>query len=306
MLRQHTRSTSTTIEIPRIVQEVESVKTPRIGTGRETCATHLAAHYRDGLRYKVAPRVGVDPEANHLLDFQKAVDVHLPDKAQQLEDCLALQLPAAVQMHLVPCQSLDSDGIQYHLNLAHVDGEEVDVSNAEASLLCNLACRPLLIGVHRVIRPRVQSDHVVHWLRGFHVPGIVQGHEAPVGHPRADPWACEVSPPADQVDLVDSKLTASSDVLHREGAMTNNCDVLPLELMIVYLVEHRIANVPTEYVLTLVGLHSGKSEVAREHADAGGVELGLLAFLCVGHELAVAQPARLHIFCNQLVALYPQ
>mmetsp|Transcript_34321 Transcript_34321/g.103422 ORF Transcript_34321/g.103422 Transcript_34321/m.103422 type:complete len:516 (+) Transcript_34321:744-2291(+) len=216
-----------------------------------------------------------------------------------------MQLPPASQVHLVPGQPLNSKRIYYHLALPHVHCEEVDVTNAEARLLRDLAHGPLLVGLHRVEGPGVELDEVVHGLRGQHVARVLQGVEAPVRHPGGHARAREVPPAADEVDLRHAELAAGTDVLHSKGAVADDGHILALQSVVVDLVEHCVTDVSAEDVFTLVRLLPGQREVAREHADAAAVKLGLVGLLLLirCHELAVLQPAGRHHFSDELIPL---
>eukprot|EP00411_Alexandrium_monilatum_P000371 CAMPEP_0175183490 /NCGR_PEP_ID=MMETSP0093-20121207/880_1 /TAXON_ID=311494 /ORGANISM="Alexandrium monilatum, Strain CCMP3105" /LENGTH=130 /DNA_ID=CAMNT_0016476137 /DNA_START=387 /DNA_END=779 /DNA_ORIENTATION=- len=130
---------------------MNALKAPCVSAWREARTAHLTAHDGDGLGHDVAPRVAVHPEADHLLDPEEAVVVHLPDQAEQLQQRLAGQLPPRGQVHLVPGEPLDSQRVLDQLALARVERQEVDVSDAEPCLLRDLAGRPLLVRGHRVV-----------------------------------------------------------------------------------------------------------------------------------------------------------
>mmetsp|Transcript_131317 Transcript_131317/g.366066 ORF Transcript_131317/g.366066 Transcript_131317/m.366066 type:complete len:238 (+) Transcript_131317:264-977(+) len=180
---QHTRGDGSRTEVRGEVDEVQALQGPCVGPGRQASSPHLAAHDGNRLCNDVAPWVGIGPEAHHLLDLEEAVVVHLADQPKELEDCLALQLPATAQVHLVFGQPLHTEGIDYELALSHVDRKEVDVANAEARLLSDLTRRPLLVCLHGVVRPGVEVDELVHRLHDLHEPGVVQRVQASVRHP---------------------------------------------------------------------------------------------------------------------------
>mmetsp|Transcript_72910 Transcript_72910/g.213629 ORF Transcript_72910/g.213629 Transcript_72910/m.213629 type:complete len:421 (-) Transcript_72910:249-1511(-) len=200
--------------------------------------------------------------------------------------------------------SLDAARVNDHLNLAHVNGQEVYVSDAETGLLSNLAHSALLICLDGVISPGINVDELVHGLSGKHVPDVLQGVERPICHPGGYSWASQVPAAADEVDLACAKLTAGTDVFHREGAMPNDRHGQALQEMVVNLIEHSVADVPLEVLLALVGLLPGQREVAREHADGPGVELlhrCLLVPCLLRHELPVPQPRFSHLLRPQLI-----
>mmetsp|Transcript_66049 Transcript_66049/g.204437 ORF Transcript_66049/g.204437 Transcript_66049/m.204437 type:complete len:483 (+) Transcript_66049:552-2000(+) len=283
---------------------MNALKAPCVSAWREARTAHLTAHDGDGLGHDVAPRVAVHPEADHLLDPEEAVVVHLPDEAEELEDRLAVQLAAAAQVHLVPRHALHAEGVLDELTLPRADRQEVDVADAEARLLRDLAHGALLVRLDGVVSPGVEIDELVHGLRDVHVPDVVQRVHGPVRHPRGHARACQVPAAADEVDLMHAKLAAGADVLHRESAVSHDRHVQALELVVVDLVEHGVADVAAEDILALVGLLPGQREVAGEHADARGFELFLgrllVSRLC-RHKLPVLQPPLKHLLRYQVV-----
>mmetsp|Transcript_66412 Transcript_66412/g.205749 ORF Transcript_66412/g.205749 Transcript_66412/m.205749 type:complete len:512 (-) Transcript_66412:2-1537(-) len=209
-----------------------------------------------------------------------------------------------MQVHLVLRQPFDPNGVQHNLDLAHVDGQEVDVANAEARLLRDHTGRPLLVGVHRVVAPDVPADEVVH---GFHEVQEVdagQGVQRAVRHPGGDPWAGDVLSAADEEALVRPVLAARAHVLHGEGAVADNAGVLARHHAVVHLVEHAVADLPLERKLVLVGLLPGERKVPRVEHDAGGVEGPLVHRLRVGLELAVLQLRHADVLDRELIPFH--